>query len=396
MRAARRLLLAALLGLSATAGSGSPPARRVLDVVDFGARPDDDGDDTAAIQAAIDALPRTLLAGSARVRSGGVVYLPAGQYRLGGTSGRCSGGPLAGTACRDGRACKGGTCAAIVSGGHALTLVGAGPHATELVVTADDMAGIAIDPGDDFASVERLRLAKVSAKGRGTGDGIVIRGQRTVLRDLLVQGFGGSGIFLDGEHAVAKANACRFDRVESDGNGGDGFRIWSHDDGSMHTLTGCDAQGNGGWGFAILSSKNSLIGLETNGNHAGGMLIGGSHNVATSYFEIRNQPVCVRFEPGAEGNVVFDLSGCTGEAKKLVDLGRDNAVHVDGGWTAVGYVPTEHPEACDARRRGRTYYDAGLKKLCYCEERDGGFRWCPVDGEPCRGSASGCGDAGGR
>src|SRR5581483_6510003 len=143
VRAARRLLLAALLGLSATAGSGSPPARRVLDVVDFGARPDDDGDDTAAIQAAIDALPRTLLAGSA---------------------------------CRDGRACKGGTCAAIVSGGHALTLVGAGPHATELVVTADDMAGIAIDPGDDFASVERLRLAKVSAKGRGTGDGIVIRG----------------------------------------------------------------------------------------------------------------------------------------------------------------------------------------------------------------------------
>jgi hypothetical protein len=371
-----------------------PAPFKVVNVLDFGATPDDDTDDTAAIQAAIDSLPKGVALGSNHPRAGGIVYFPAGQYRIGGAPGRCTGASQ-GTPCRDDRPCSGGppagSCAAIISGGHQVRLLGAGPWATEIVlVGSDDMDGIAISPGDDLASIEDLRVAKVSHPKVGTGNGIVVQGQRTMLRDLTVGGWGAAGVFVNGEQAVAKANSCRFDRVESDGNGGDGFRIWSHNDGSMHTITGCNAQGNGGWGFSVESSKSVLVGLETNNNKAGAVRVAGSHNLLTSYFEIANQPTCIRFDEGASYNVFFDMSGCTVKAEKLADHGRNNQVHVNGAWNAIGYTPTDTPGTCDAARRGWTYYDDSLGRICFCERREKDFRWCPVDGSPCKGNATGC------
>jgi hypothetical protein len=59
----------------------APPVRGPLNVLDYGARADGEHDDAPAIQAAIDAC-----------RPGGVVYLPAGRYRL--TRGLVTGKPL--------------------------------------------------------------------------------------------------------------------------------------------------------------------------------------------------------------------------------------------------------------------------------------------------------------
>lgn len=387
------LIVTALL--TATPVLAAPKGSGIVNAADFGATPNDAIDDTAAIQAAIDALPSGLVAGSARARRGGIVWLPPGAYRIGGVPGRCT-GAAQGTACRDDRPCVGGpvagSCAALISGGRQLRLMGAGPYGTELLlVGGDDMDGIAISPGDDFSAIEGVRIAKVSRPRVGTGNGIVIQGQRTTVRDVNLDGWGAAGIFIDGAQSLAKANSCRIDRVESNGNGGDGVHIWSHNDGSVHTVTGCDAQDNGGFGFRIRSSKSTLVGLETNGNRGGGILIEGDHNPVSSYFEIANQPTCVPFAREADFNVLFDLSGCTTKPGKLVDLGRDNAVHVDGGWTALGWVPTDAPGPCDAGRRARTYYDDSARRLCVCERGEGGaWRWCPMDGSVCHGTASGC------
>jgi hypothetical protein len=376
--------------------AGAPAAAKrapIVNVLDFGATPDDDTDDTVAIQAAIDALPTGLVSGSSRARRGGIVFIPAGRYRIGGGPGRCT-GAAQGTPCRDDKPCKGGppvgSCAALISGGHQVRIMGAGPYGTEiLMVGSNDMDGIAISPGDDFSSIEDLRVAKLSEPGVGTGNGIVVQGQRTTLRDLTVHRWGAAGVFINGEQGVAKANSCRLDRVESNANGGDGFDIWSHNDGSMHTFTGCDAQANGGYGFRIRSSKNSLIGLETNGNKKGAMYIAGAGNLISSYFEIANQLTCVTIEKGFSGNVIFDTSGCLSLPGKLVDNGFNNDVHVNGAWTAQRWLPTDAPEPCDKARRGRVYYDDSLRRLCFCE-KNWGFRWCPVDGSECHGSPTGC------
>jgi hypothetical protein len=372
----------------------TPKNAPIVNVLDFGATPDDDTDDTAAIQAAIDALPTGFVTGSSRARRGGIVFMPAGRYRIGGVPGRCTGAAQH-APCRDDRPCTGGppagSCAALTSGGHQLRMIGAGPYGTELLmVGSNDMDGIAISAGDDFSAIESLRLAKISEPKVGAGNGIVVQGQRTTLRDLVVHGWGAAGVFINGEQGVAKANSCRIDRVESDGNGGDGFHIWSHYDGSMHTVTGCDAQNNDGFGFRIRASKSVFLGLETNGNRAGAVLLAGSHNLVTSYFEIANQPTCITFDEHAEANVVFDMSGCASKAGKLLDRGHNNEVHVDGAWTAMRWLPTEAAEPCDAARRGRVYYDDSLRKLCFCEQHDSTYRWCPVDGSACHGTPAGC------
>lgn len=392
-------MLVLVLGVSARApaaelvGPPAPKSGPIVNVLDFGATPDDDTDDTAAIQAAIDALPKGFVADSSRARRGGVVFVPAGKYRIGGVDGRCT-GAAQGTPCRDDKPCTGegpaGSCAALISGGHQLRLIGEGPNASELLmVGSNDMDGIAISPGDDFSAIESLRVAKLSDPGVGTGNGIVVQGQRTTLHDLIVHRWGAAGVLINGEQSVARANSCRVDRVEANANGGDGFDIWSHNDGSMHTFTGCDAQANGGYGFRIRSSKNSLIGLETNGNKQGAILIAGSGNLISSYFEIANQPRCVTIEKGFSGNVIFDTSGCLSIPGKLVDDGFNNDVHVNGAWTAQRWLPTDAPETCDKARRGRVYYDDSLRRLCFCEDRDG-YRWCPVDGSACHGSRTGC------
>lgn len=72
----RSLLVLTVSLLSVSAFAYTPAARSrgtaSLNVLNYGAKPNDTGDDTAAIQRAIDALPST----------GGTVYIPAGTYRI--------------------------------------------------------------------------------------------------------------------------------------------------------------------------------------------------------------------------------------------------------------------------------------------------------------------------
>ena len=70
----------------ASTGIRFPADGGVLNVVDFGAIPDDDNDDTAAIQAALDKFPN----------GNRIVYLPAGEYLVSETL-RWADGPHAGT-----------------------------------------------------------------------------------------------------------------------------------------------------------------------------------------------------------------------------------------------------------------------------------------------------------
>jgi len=54
---------------------------------------------------------------------------------------------------------------------------------------------------------------------------------------------------------------------------------------------------------------------------------------------------------------------------------------------------TDTPMVCDAQNVGLSYYDADRRALCYCDNGAGSYRWCPVtDMKRCRGgSAADCG-----
>ncbi|MET8765461.1 glycosyl hydrolase family 28-related protein [Streptomyces sp. NPDC004658] len=144
-----------------TAGGG--PSEKSLDwlnvVRDFGAKGDGVTDDTAAIQAAVNAA----------AVAGGTLYIPAGRYIL----------------------------TAALTWASGVNAIGAGPRASILqstdqnkdCITATDVGGI---------TLERLQLS-----GPGRGFGSAVRFTRysapstpgVTLRDVLIQSWGGDGVF---------------------------------------------------------------------------------------------------------------------------------------------------------------------------------------------------------
>lgn len=365
-----------------------------INILAYGAIAGDSIDDTVAIQAAIDALPSGFVAGSGSSKKGGTIFAPAGQFEIGGAGGHCTSSSPANKACTADSDCTGGAavgyCCAITSNSHALLFFGAGSFATEILMTgSNSLHGICINPGDNQSSVADMRIAKTASPGVGTGNGLIVQGQRARLRNLNVDRFGGHCILIDGEQTVARTNSDRIDRVSAGVCGGDGIFIYSHNDASIHTITNSEAEANGGYGLHLISSKNFISGFAVNTNASGGIFVDGVNNYIAMYCETASQPFCVHIEPTRDGNYIHDLSGSLDTAGQLDDDGLNNVVLTRGKYTNMAFKPrTTAPYDCDSSAAvdavGGLYYDSDVHKLCRCDDFATGApfptsMWCPID-----------------
>ena len=329
-----RLIVLAVLLVAATAGA--------VAVAPSG------GDDTARLQAAIDGLSKTLVTGSSKQRQGGTIELAVGKYKIGGAGAvaHCAGGAKTGAVCRHDADCgartstetNDGYCTWLTST-VPVTIVGAG-IGTEWLVAASDVHTLALAPGSNYSSITGVRMAAFPPR-TGGGKGILVLARDITLTRVMVDGFGGDGVFADGDQGTFNANNFHFDDVESNGNGGDGFHVVSHrrataagepsgaGDASQGLMQNCQAMDNKGTGFDLRSSKNTLLGLKTHGPT--GVRLRGSDNVATIYCEIQGPAVRnVVFEKESTGNLVFDLTHSATVANKYVDEGRGNQWYSGG------------------------------------------------------------------
>ncbi|MCX4608725.1 right-handed parallel beta-helix repeat-containing protein [Streptomyces mirabilis] len=190
-------------------------------VRELGAVGDGITDDTAAIQAAIDAVSTA---------GGGVVYLPRGTYKL--------------------------TDALTLKSNVALQ--GDGIAATVLTQTATNKHGI---KGSNLELVS-IRDLMVDGPGTGTGQGIHLDGTVIIysfyvtMRNVMVRQFGDTGIFIDDPVTTDLYN------VTSKENGAEGFYITCSDTGTVGTstsLVACYGHNNVGNGFRLYNMVYSTF-----------------------------------------------------------------------------------------------------------------------------------------
>ncbi|MFD5468908.1 glycosyl hydrolase family 28-related protein [Streptomyces sp. NPDC127105] len=189
--------------------SGTGAAKSVLDwlsIRDFGAQGDGVTDDTAAVQAAVDA---------ASAAGGGTLYIPAGRHIVNGSLTWASG----------------------------VNAIGAGARVSILQSTNQNNDCLT---GTDIRDVT-LQGLQLSGPGRGFGSGVrftrvsapATRG--IALRDMLIQSFGGDGVF---GHQLAGSVLHRV-RVRT--CGGVGFHLQAPQDtvlgGASASLVGCSVEG---------------------------------------------------------------------------------------------------------------------------------------------------------
>lgn len=201
----------------------------VFNVRQYGATGDGSTNDTAAIQAAINAVP-TL---------GGVVYFPAGQYKI----------------------------TAAITVRSRLRLVGDGDAAsiiTQTSTSADGFTGVDVD---------RLTFTglKILGPGSGTGTGINLTRSAnpatsyTSATDVYVASWGKDGV------AISNPIVSRFERVISETNGNHGFNLYGVSGGAAGTscaLVACYGNGNTQAGirlFNMVYCALSACGGDANG-----------------------------------------------------------------------------------------------------------------------------------
>lgn len=183
-----------------------------LNVLDYGVTGNGGTDDTAAIQAVINAVPST----------GGAVYFPAGTYRL----------------------------SSALTLKSNLTLLGAGQNATILQQTSTTAAGLA---GVDVNTLTIERL-QIQGPGSGSGAGISItrssqaNSRYISMRDAYVRLFGGDGI------AISNPIVSSFSRVNCENNGRYGWYFYGVVAGAAGTsvsFQSCYANTNTSTGFNL-------------------------------------------------------------------------------------------------------------------------------------------------
>ncbi|WP_280665516.1 MULTISPECIES: glycosyl hydrolase family 28-related protein [unclassified Kitasatospora] len=231
----------AIAGMAGVAlGAGSEPAEAATvtppdwqNVKDFGAVGDGVADDTAAIQAAIKAIP-----------GGGVVYLPSGTYRI--------------------------SAALTVTSG--LTFRGTGAQSTFVVqssTTADGFAGTDLL----FVTFESLSIdGPGSTSGTGMGVHFTLAAhaatQYVTMRNCMVKNWGSDGI------NIAIPMVSSFNGVIAQTNGGYGFNIHTNADtgpaGTSCQFTSCYANANTVGGFRLHKlTYSQLSGCAADSNPVG-------------------------------------------------------------------------------------------------------------------------------
>lgn len=200
-------------------GVSSAPVRSVpssassgpnwFNVKDYGADGNGTTDDTASIQAAINA---------ANGVGGGVVYLPAGTYKL----------------------------TAAVTLHNRITLRGDGDFVTNIVQSNTTANGF-VGSGLIYVIIEHLRL---TGPGSGTGSGLQFDTEfdYCILRDVSTTNWGSTGIIIE------QPIVTNFTRVTSFNNGGAGFYIHGNNTtgaGTSVSFNSCWAHDNQSNGFSF-------------------------------------------------------------------------------------------------------------------------------------------------
>jgi hypothetical protein len=182
-----------------------------VNVKDYGAIGNDSTDDTAAIQAAINALPS----------AGGTVYFPPGTYRI----------------------------TAAITLRNALVLEGAGGSATvihQVNTTAHGLRGIDILG----LTIQGLRVVGPTT---GSGNGLYLTRTNNAatnyiqLTDVIFRTWGGHGV------SISNAIVSTFTQARCEQNGGHGFYLYGESGvaGTSVALSGCYANNNAGSGYRL-------------------------------------------------------------------------------------------------------------------------------------------------
>jgi len=201
-----------------------------LNVLDYGAVGDGVTDDTAAIQAALDALPS----------DGGEVRVPAGQYKITATL----------TANKRVR---------LVGVGYSYLLASSSPC---VIIKASTATGPALTLPTPASTVENISfLGEVG----NTGDGILIKAARCTLRDVSVFRMGNDGIRIGTDAGNENCNLWYLSNVKTKSNGQHGLHLsegaGALADTNAGTCVNIDAQSNGAAGVYLNGSQlNTFVG----------------------------------------------------------------------------------------------------------------------------------------
>ncbi|MBL3669041.1 hypothetical protein JL475_24220 [Streptomyces sp. M2CJ-2] len=253
--------------------STAKPVLDWLNIKDFGAQGDGVTDDTAAAQAAI---------GAASTAGGGTLYVPAGRYILNGSLTWASG----------------------------VSAIGAGARASILQSTNPNLDCIT---GTDLSDVT-LQGLQLSGPGRGFGSGVRFTRFSApatagiTLRDLLIQSFGGDGVFC---HQLAGSVLHRV-RVRT--CSGTGFHLQAPTD----TVLG--------------GASTSLVGCTAEGCVTGGFWLDGMAYTSLAGCGVQQSPVGYRLD----GCTAVTLTGCGAE-----QCTTGLTVYGGTGTTASGFTTQE-------------------------------------------------------
>lgn len=289
----------------------------------YGALGDGSHDDTIAIQAALNA---------ANAAGGGVVYLPAGQYKI----------------------------SSALTMYNRITLRGDGDYVTNIVQTNTSANGL-VGSNLIYIIIEHLRL---TGPGSGTGEGINFTTEfdYCILRDMSTTGWGstgieieqpivtnltrvtsfnngGAGIFIHGNVSTGAGTSVSLDSCWTHDNVSNGFSIQNMTYLSFQACASDNHANSGKAGYRIDQCTGfTFSGCGSEGNNFGWLLTGGSTGIVFNSPYIFNTPSTgVGIYASAATNVhIF------GATEALPQAGATAAVQVNSGSTCTiqGLVAT--------------------------------------------------------
>jgi len=306
-------------GTGATARTVDAKLKDTVSVKDFGAVGDGVTDDTAAIQAAVNAA-RTVL-------------IPNGIYK---------------------------TTSALTLSIDGQSIIGSGIYTT-IIKKSFNGTGILITGAR--AAVTDLILQGTTF----TGDGIKILANATHLYNLMIQGHGGNGVRIGSDIAGNNSNSWTMINVSCISNGGHG--VYCHDvdvnsnagtsinltvllnsgDGvnigrsQVNTWVGTIAEGNIGWGMQIIPSINTqtlqnIIGGDFEANTAGQFKL-----AATAYLNFL-QVQCVVVDLGLE-NIISSLGSILAQSISGRTTTTRGELYTGSAIRTIQRISNEHPNA---------------------------------------------------
>lgn len=228
--------------------TGVQPGLGHFDVRDYGAVGDGVADDTAALQAAFDATTST---------SGGVVYLPAGKFKI--SSAIKFPGLDSGAANTYNNVIVQGCGAGSEFAGEQGIPLGT----TVILQTSADSNGFEVR-GTQWLSIRDIKIA---GPGSGSGVGLYVA---TLSDANFNMSMSNVTVGFFGSHGIVLESVCMstFNNVMACQNGGDGWRVTKS--GTSCTFNSCWGAGNGGDGWRIggvTYCSWSGCGADANGQH---------------------------------------------------------------------------------------------------------------------------------